>query len=334
MSYKWHPSKAAAREFSEKMDEIASFCVEHGISHSASMDSFYFRVNGEDYRVSNMSEKGELDELWEGKGWYYLGYTEETQQGDALWFEDKGEMVEELASWAFPEGQGIHPYADFQGTLMAPLDRCEGFLASREDAEVAVRKALGRSAEGYDVEAIAEAYYDFHDDDLGWYAINTKGEYLEGQHDFWDVAETYHLSHAYRVVVEEPDRGLPDVVVHVMLFDDECSLDPLVDCRNLWVRYGTPDDIERVVLAGHGVLANGTSIDGTIVALLAANDLTADDVTFENHVLPPEHRKRLAELVKGRASAPPTEEVVAALCEADARQGHTVDEGETRSRGR
>jgi|GEM_PF-2439181 len=53
MSYKWHPSKATASEFSEKMAEIEDFCIEHGISHSASMDSYYFTLHGESYRVSN-----------------------------------------------------------------------------------------------------------------------------------------------------------------------------------------------------------------------------------------------------------------------------------------
>lgn len=49
----WRPSKAAAREFAERMDEVERFCAEHGISHSASMDSFYFTIGREHYRVSN-----------------------------------------------------------------------------------------------------------------------------------------------------------------------------------------------------------------------------------------------------------------------------------------
>lgn len=51
--YRWKPSKTAAQEFVKKMDEVERFCNEHGISHSASMDSFYFNINGESYRVSN-----------------------------------------------------------------------------------------------------------------------------------------------------------------------------------------------------------------------------------------------------------------------------------------
>ena len=50
---KWTPSKTRAREFAETMDEIRTFCNEHGIGHSASMDSYYFSINGKRYRVSN-----------------------------------------------------------------------------------------------------------------------------------------------------------------------------------------------------------------------------------------------------------------------------------------
>lgn len=50
---RWKPSKTRAREFAKKMDEIRDYCAEHGIDHSASMDSFYFFHNGEHYRVSN-----------------------------------------------------------------------------------------------------------------------------------------------------------------------------------------------------------------------------------------------------------------------------------------
>jgi hypothetical protein len=37
------------------MDEIFDYCVDNNISASFAMDSFYFRVNGKDYRVSNHS---------------------------------------------------------------------------------------------------------------------------------------------------------------------------------------------------------------------------------------------------------------------------------------
>lgn len=52
---KWRPSKTRAREFAQKMDEVEAFCGENGIDHSASMDSFYFTLDGKDYRVSNHS---------------------------------------------------------------------------------------------------------------------------------------------------------------------------------------------------------------------------------------------------------------------------------------
>ena len=53
MGYRFKPSKAKAREFAEKMDDVRDFCVIHNISHSLSMDSFYFCVHGKAYRVSN-----------------------------------------------------------------------------------------------------------------------------------------------------------------------------------------------------------------------------------------------------------------------------------------
>ena len=52
---KWKPSKTAKKEFAQKMDEIKDFCHENGIEHSLSKDSYYFRLNGKNYRVSNHS---------------------------------------------------------------------------------------------------------------------------------------------------------------------------------------------------------------------------------------------------------------------------------------
>ena len=51
--YKWKPSKTAKKIFAQKMDEIDAFCVANGIDASASNDSFYFVLNGVNYRVSN-----------------------------------------------------------------------------------------------------------------------------------------------------------------------------------------------------------------------------------------------------------------------------------------
>lgn len=55
MSYKWKPSKSAARDFAANMDEITSFCAENGISASRNNDSYYFTIAGKRYRVSNHS---------------------------------------------------------------------------------------------------------------------------------------------------------------------------------------------------------------------------------------------------------------------------------------
>ena len=52
---KWKPSRAAAREYAQTMSDVQAFCDEHGIRYSGSMDSYYFTVNGKEYRVSNHS---------------------------------------------------------------------------------------------------------------------------------------------------------------------------------------------------------------------------------------------------------------------------------------
>ena len=51
--YKWKPSKTAKKIFAQKMEEIDAFCAANGISASASNDSYYFNLNGVNYRVSN-----------------------------------------------------------------------------------------------------------------------------------------------------------------------------------------------------------------------------------------------------------------------------------------
>ena len=67
MAYRWRPSRKAKREFAEKMDEIQEFCNEKGINYSHSMDSFYFTIDGQEYRVSNhsveSSNRGAYDEF-------------------------------------------------------------------------------------------------------------------------------------------------------------------------------------------------------------------------------------------------------------------------------
>lgn len=50
---RWKPTKAEAREFKETMREIEAFCLEHGIDKSLNGDSYYFSINGQEYRVSN-----------------------------------------------------------------------------------------------------------------------------------------------------------------------------------------------------------------------------------------------------------------------------------------
>jgi hypothetical protein len=50
---RWKPSRSKAREFAQQMDEVLDYCREHHINNSNSMDSFYFTINDQSYRVSN-----------------------------------------------------------------------------------------------------------------------------------------------------------------------------------------------------------------------------------------------------------------------------------------
>ena len=53
MKYRYKFSKTKAREFAEQMSAIEDFCAENGISKSRTSDSYYFILNGKNYRVSN-----------------------------------------------------------------------------------------------------------------------------------------------------------------------------------------------------------------------------------------------------------------------------------------
>ncbi len=55
MSYrrKFTPSRSKAREFAIKMKEIEEFCNQNAIQMSYNQDSYYFRLYGQEYRVSN-----------------------------------------------------------------------------------------------------------------------------------------------------------------------------------------------------------------------------------------------------------------------------------------
>lgn len=50
---KWKPSKSDRAAYGEKMREIEAFCKANGISTSFSGDSYYFTLNGKQYRISN-----------------------------------------------------------------------------------------------------------------------------------------------------------------------------------------------------------------------------------------------------------------------------------------
>ena len=64
--YRWKPSASARREFAQKMQEIDDFCRKNNIHQSSSGDSYYFTLNGRDYRISNhtvaASNRGAYDD--------------------------------------------------------------------------------------------------------------------------------------------------------------------------------------------------------------------------------------------------------------------------------
>lgn len=53
MRFRKRFSKTAKREFAIEMEEIRSYCDTNNIKYSKSMDSYYFRLNDKNYRVSN-----------------------------------------------------------------------------------------------------------------------------------------------------------------------------------------------------------------------------------------------------------------------------------------
>ena len=65
---KWKPSKTQAREFAQTMSEISEFCNEHGIYQSSRGDSYYFFVNGKEYRVSNHSVEASDNAAFDWQG--------------------------------------------------------------------------------------------------------------------------------------------------------------------------------------------------------------------------------------------------------------------------
>ena len=63
MSYRWKPSKSAARELAAKMNEIEKFCEDNGIDSSLMQDSYY--SNGEeDNTIYITASKTRLIEIY------------------------------------------------------------------------------------------------------------------------------------------------------------------------------------------------------------------------------------------------------------------------------
>lgn len=68
---KWKPSKAKKDEYKKKMAQIESFCEKNRIHHSKSYDSYYFFLNGRNYRVSNHTVESRIGKI--------IGYDENMQ---------------------------------------------------------------------------------------------------------------------------------------------------------------------------------------------------------------------------------------------------------------
>lgn len=72
---RWRPSKTAKAEFARKMDEIDDFVAKNGIDQSSNGDSYYFDIDGRNYRVSNhsveASNRGAYDQFGNQKRMLY-----------------------------------------------------------------------------------------------------------------------------------------------------------------------------------------------------------------------------------------------------------------------
>ena len=90
MSRKWKPSKAKAREFVTKMNEIDDYCTKNGISQSSSSDSYYFSHNGIDYRISNHA----VEKSVSSGGWKYHGNSEEYRRNTFCIHAGKTRLIE------------------------------------------------------------------------------------------------------------------------------------------------------------------------------------------------------------------------------------------------
>ena len=66
MSYR--PSKSKRAEYARKLNEIEEYCNMNNITHSRDYSSYYFRINGQPYRVSNHSVEASNDGAYSWTG--------------------------------------------------------------------------------------------------------------------------------------------------------------------------------------------------------------------------------------------------------------------------
>lgn len=53
MGYKYKPSKAQKAAYVDQLKNLETFCTNNNIQRSTRGDSFYFTIDGKNYRVSN-----------------------------------------------------------------------------------------------------------------------------------------------------------------------------------------------------------------------------------------------------------------------------------------
>jgi len=97
MGYRYKVSKTKAREYAKEMDRLQQFCNDNGIHSSSNMDSYYFTINGQHYRVSNhtvaSSNRGAYHEL---KGQVRDLYHADGEKDDTIYITAGKTRIEEI----------------------------------------------------------------------------------------------------------------------------------------------------------------------------------------------------------------------------------------------
>lgn len=93
---KWKPSKSAVKEFAQTMDDIRDFCAYNGIKQSLNGDSYYFIINGQEYRVSNHSIEASNRAAYSDLGQTRELYHPEGRQADVVYIHASKTRIKEI----------------------------------------------------------------------------------------------------------------------------------------------------------------------------------------------------------------------------------------------